>query len=482
MSLTSVISNSNKVPGIYLQVSFGVGPRSAGDAPRKVILFGNKTSAGTLAAATPTQCLTKDDAATLTGIGSELYRMVVAALDVSSTVDLYVCVVAESAGTNASATVTYTGTSTADGAQTVWVCGEPCVASVTSGDTVTTIAAAMKAAINAKTTLPVTADNSSGVLTVTAKHKGPRGNYISLRSLSEATGITATTSASYLASGATTDDPQTAIDATDASHYTYLVSPYQDATQLAKFKTQVNAQAVPEVGLREQVIFGSIDTLANTTTVATGLNAARMQAVWVYNGDSMPCELAAAKAAFRADAEGADPSANMDNQIVVGMKVPVAEADWPTNAELVSALNNGITPLKPVNGEMAIVRSITTRSQTSGGTADYAVLDVSKVTVPDYVADTLEANYSTWDGFKLADDDADGAPPPTNVATPKLLKDWAFGLLKDIEADGHIVNVDDLAASLVFEVSATAGRVNAQVPVDVIEGLHQMAADVRQVG
>lgn len=482
MALTSVLSNANKVPGAYLRVSLGAGARSAGEAARKIMLFGNKTSAGSVAVNTPTLTLSTDDAEAFFGKGSELYRMVAAAVAVNTTAQIYCTAIAEASGTNASGTVTITGPATAAGSVTVTIAGTAVVTEVASGDSANTVAAAISAAINDVEELPVTASVSTNVVTVTFRHDGPRGNYCSLRALSEAAGIGATASGSYLASGATSDDPQNAIDATDASRYHFLVAPYQDATNLAKFKTQVSTQADPATGLRQCFVFGSIDTLANTTTVATGLNEARGQCAWLYNGDTMPSELAAAMAALRAKNEELDTAANMDGQVLTGVKIPVAEADWPTNAELVSALNNGITPLRPVSGEIQMVRSVTTRSQTSGGSPDYAVLDTSKVAVPDEFADDLELNWTQFAGFKAADDVEDVVPPP-NVLTPLLVKDWIFSRLKVFEDAGKVTNVDALADQIVVELAASpAGRFNAVVPLDVVEGAHQLVADVRQVG
>lgn len=60
MTLASVIPSSNKVPGTFLKVSLGVGPRSSGASPRHVVLVGNKTTSGSMALLTEVDCFSED--------------------------------------------------------------------------------------------------------------------------------------------------------------------------------------------------------------------------------------------------------------------------------------------------------------------------------------------------------------------------------------------------------------------------------------
>ena len=112
MALTSVIPNSYKVPGTFLLVSLAVGPRSAGDAARKVLLFGNKTASGTATVAKTVAVFSEDDAKTLFGRGSELHLMCRAALLANPSVTLFAIPIAESAGASATGTLVYTGPAT----------------------------------------------------------------------------------------------------------------------------------------------------------------------------------------------------------------------------------------------------------------------------------------------------------------------------------------------------------------------------------
>lgn len=510
-TLTSVIPSGFKVPGVFIKVSLGVGPRSAGDSAKTVVLFANKTSAGLGTLETEIDIFSEDDAVSLGGAGSELDLGATAALAANPSVALKAMIVT-AAGTAATASVPFTGPATSAG--TVYVdCtgGNQIEVGYAVGDTATTIGNAVRDAINAVSRLPVTVTATTGTLTVTAKNTGPRGNFIALRvSVTAGTGVGVTTPATgYLTGGTTSDDPQTSLDVQQAYRRGFLVAPYSDSTQIGKFKTHVDAQEEPLAGNRKQVVFGSLDTLANTTTLAVGVNFPRLQCAWMWRSDHTPFQLAAAVAAWRALKEADDPAYNFDGEIIPGLKPHYSSANIPTPTHLNSALNNGITPLQSVGrGDVAIVRSVTCKSQ-DGGLPDYRVLDTHKVTVPDYLGDVFELAFADrFPGFKASNDPAEGKQPPARVVTPSMCKDLIMEVLNAAEGNGtdgmpsgsddgedpdfepivvkggllEIGSVARNAKNVVVELSQIdKGRFNNSIPVDVIEHAHQFGVDVRQV-
>lgn len=489
MALPSIIPSSNKVPGIFLRVSLGVGPRSSGASPRQVTLFGTKLAAGSMSIGVETDCFSEDEARALAGAGSELFLGAKSAIDANPGVQLKLIAVAE-AGTAASGTIVVTGPATSAGTVGVSVLGEEIEVAVASGDAATAIGAAIAAAINAKGDWPATAANVSGTVTATAKNLGPRGNFLALRArIIAGTGVGVTPPASgYLTGGATSDDPQTALDVIAAVRRRYLVAPYSDATQLGKFRSHVDSEDEPLVGHRKHVIFGSVDTLANTTTLATGLNFPRMQCVWQEKSDLTPGMLAAAFAATRALEESIDTAHNYDGQVIPNLKPHYNKADIPIGSELDSALNNGITPLSTSDfGEVFIVRSITTKSKDAGGLPDYRVLDSHKVAVADELADRYELAFGDrYAGFKADNDPPEGKAPPPGVVTPAMCKDLAYEVQTAAEENDGLLasgSVEAHKGELVFELSnVSQGRFNGATPIDVIEHAHQFAVDVRQIG
>ena len=486
MTIPSVIADSYKVPGSFIQVAFGVGGRSAGSAPIKILVTGNKTSAGTATVEESVRVYSPDEAKTLFGPGSELHLMCEKVFRTNPTAHLTAIPIAESAGTAATRTIVSSGTATAAGAVTVWVSNlGKVVAPIAVGDDATAVGDAIAAAINARTDWPVTAANVTGTVTVTAKHKGPRGNFIAIRSIQEVgTGITHTPPAgAYLTSGATMDDPANALDFVAPERFHFIVSPYDSTTELALYKAHCDDEAVPVIGRRQVWFAGSIDTLANTITVSDAVNAARGRLVWHYNGLDTPAEIAAAYAGLVAGEIGSDRATNFDDVTISGLAPQLADADKPLDTELDSALNSGITPLYSAGVDVAICRAVTNYHLDSATNPDFTVLDMHKVDVTDFVADDIQVQFrSEFPNAKLRDDDPDEDPPP-GVVTPSMLRDWLYGLLKDHETDGELENVTALLPQLAVEIDEDVdGRINATIPVDPVKLLHQGSMDVRQVG
>lgn len=490
MALTSVISNANKVPGIYLRVSLGVGQRSSGENARYVVIFANKTSGGTGTVETEYDIFSEDDAKTIGGTGSEAYWMCRAAIRANPSVAIKLILITASAGAAATGTLVFAGTATAAGTVEVSCMGMTIEVPYASGDANTAVAALVNTYINNQTDWPITAGVVTATVTGTARHAGPRGNFIALRArIIDGTGIGVTDPATdYLTGGTTSDDPQNCLDVQTALRRTYLVLPHSDATQLAKLKTHLDAQDEPDAGNRKYGIFGSLDTLANATTLCTGLNFARMQCAWLEKSDDTPAMMAAALAAFRAGAEEADVAHNYNGEAIPSLHPHFRSADVPSNTELNSALSNGITPLTSTNsGEVVIVRSVTCRSQDSSAKPDYRVLDTHKVTVPDFIANEIElAIADRFGGFKASSDPADGESPPVNVATPSMVRDVIFEVLNNAESELGLLDAGSVAinaANTKVELSKVAvGRFNFVAPLDVIEWFNQAAGDIRQIG
>lgn len=483
MSITSIISTAYKVPRAFVKVSLGVGQRSPGSASMRILLTGNKTSAGTLAVETLVQLFSEGEARTYFGAGSELHLMAKAAFRANAAAEVWAIAIT-AAGTASTGSIVFgAGAATTAGTVSVWVMGEKITIDVAVGDTVTAIASAVSAAINAKSDWPVTASPSTGTVTVTAKNTGPRGSRISLRTLLEgAATVTHTPVSGYLSGGATLDVPTNALDASAATRFHFIVAPYTTSTELGLYETHVDTQAAPLQGKRGIVVAATHDTLANATTLSDALNAQRMQLLWMEDPDSPPPMLAAAFAATMAGALESDRAYGTDGIVLAGIKPQNSSADIPTASEQNSALNNGLTPLLSVGSEVRVVRSITNYHLDTLGNDDFSVLDVHLVHVADFIADDVEQNFaSAWAGFKLAPDSAAGVAPPPRVATPSSVEAWLYQRLKRQE-DVLIVNVDAICdESLVVEIDGVAeGRLNAVLPIEPIKLFHQLAVDVQQ--
>lgn len=526
------LSASTKTPAVYLNVILGGPGTSAGAAPETILLIGNQlesaitgaspvvnVDAGMMPLATPTFCASAEDASALCGQGSELHRMARAVFAQYPAASLYLAANAVSAGAAAEAELTFATTATQDFTVRLVLCDQVLEVPVATGDTATVIATACAVAINNAADLPYYAQNAAGVLTITAKMAGVRGNSLivdayftesnfSVRITGSSTSGPGGTTGQWttigtpigtefpLTGGTTADSIANVITAIASQRYNRIVVASNDATNMARLVTHLNALAGVTVGLRQQGIAAVIGTLAASITVATTINAPRVQVGWHYASKIPGPEVAATLAAARLAGDGsvggilvgesADPSANLDGVQLATVLAQTAALDQPTATEIESALNNGLAPLVPSNarpGFCALARSVTSRSL-ANGVPNYAVIDTEFVTVCDYVADDLQSSLSTaYQGFKLGADSANGNPPLSpRVTTPSLVRAFILDRLAAYEARSILRDVTANVSLLVVEADAVvSGRLNCEIPCEPVSGLHIIAGNVRQI-
>jgi phage tail sheath gpL-like len=528
------LSTSQKTPGVYLNVILGGSPSSPGASAIKILLMGNKMGtavsgaspaialpAGTQPNATPVLLASSGDAASYFGLGSEIHVMARAVFSQYPDALVYGCSVAEGGGSAASVVCTFATTATAAYTVRVRACGETIDVPVFTGDTAATIATAVATAVNAVTWLPYYAQTSTGALTFTAKCNGPRGNDLtvilsfvssagietqistsSTTSPGATTGIMSGGAASgnlYRFAGGTTQDSfATALSAIASTRYNRIVGACTDATNVGRISTHIASQSSITSQKREQGICATLDTLGNATTLATGVNAARMQIAWHYNSLVPACMVAAQVCAARVNGdaltgvasplpgENADPDANLSGVQLATIPMQNNVDDQPTSTEVESALNNGLTVIGASTarpGYGVLVLSITSLSLVNG-LQNYGVLLTGYVTVCDYVADGEQAALALrYAGFRLGSNDANGEPPKAPlVTTPQQIRASVLLDLKGYESQGIIRDVDANKSLLVVEASSvTPGRVDMDIPVEPTPWLTILAGNVRQI-
>ena len=503
--LTGLAAN-DPVPGTYVEINFAQGESSNGSTAYPMLLIGNKTTAGSATAGTviygpfgltSTPLVTEDDCIALFGQGSELHRMWRRAVAKNKETPIYAIVVAESGGANATLVLTFTVTATANGNVRLYVGDEFVDTPITSGDTPTTVATNVKNSANAMANWAVTAGNALGVLTLTAKVKGPRGNW--LRASAQITGSGVGSSVDVVAQtfftgGTTADTNATALGTIASSRFYYIVSAAEDQTQLTALITQVNSQALPTTGIRQRCFGGSVDTEANAQTIAVALNAARAELIWGEKLDWTPGEIAADAAALYALGEAPGLNGMRCNWDSLGLGATTLDTLWtvpyprsgttPTRTVIKGALNNGLTPIGVnANGKTYLVSRITTRSLTNA-LADYRIRDAHKVTICDFYGDDLQAKFSLqFAGKKIAPDPVKGQriPGPT-VVTPRIAKVAINKLTDDYDNADLLQNADVVKANTIcIQEANPKTRLSAKIPLQPIDVLHQSALSIDQV-
>lgn len=487
LSLTG-FPTSNPIPGDYVEVSFGQGEQAGDLTTKKVLIIAPKTSAGTITADTAVEGPVMDEntAITLGGAGSPLHRMVMAFLSICKTAPVYVLAPTASAGTSATATVTVATTPTGVGVASIFVCCEETSYAFTSSDTVTTIAAGLVAAFNAKTYMPCTAANVSGVITLTAKLPGPEFNTLRVRAKitsGVATTITPTASTAF-SGGATATSHTTALATILASKYDYIVAFTNDTTQLTAIGTQLTTQALPTNGIRQQCIAAHSTTPAASVTLAQALNNPLISLCNQRAAEEEHYVIAAKVAAVRYLNEVPFAAFNYDfygtkTGNIFPIKRPFSDADLFNQTELQTMLNGGVTPIQgATTGQAYIVRAITTKCL-NGAQPDYRTRDVHRVTVAFKYADLALIGIAAANYQQCSDELPDGQPePPAIVATPKRVKARLEQVLFNMRDDGLVdpSKIPTMIAGLQVGLDpGNSARMNIRTPLYAANLLHQTA-------
>ncbi len=512
IAITGIVSDF-RVPGTYAEILFNQGPATSSAPAREVCFVMPKSASGTYTAATLYQIKSESDASDGAGPGSPLHRAVRAFLKANKSAKLWALpVAATSGGSPAIATniLTIATNSTATGTITVSIDGDDSQATLPSGSDPTQWGDAIVASVNAKTYLPCTAANVSGTVTFSAKIAGTSQGTASLGvhrcrvSITSGIGTTASFAGAFLgastagAEGSTTEaaNTATALAVIAARRFYYLVSSAVDATTLTAFKSHIVTKSEPKRGHRSVAIAAYPGTLANATTIATGLNYERIQIAWQRNPENSPEEIAGNVAAARQKFETTDSAANWvsDSEMsnVWYIKPAYSTADWVDADDQNDAINDGLMPIASISGRSYPVMSVDTRSKNSTGAVDdFRSCETHRISVADDFTDQLisSTTLNFGNGKKLRDDErlADGSVNTNqkkvrNVITPSMVKATANDQLIEFYNAGKLQNLEASKASLrTLKSPANGSRVEGGIDLNAIDHAHQFSWRVAEV-
>jgi phage tail sheath gpL-like len=458
------IPASIRKPGKYFEFNTKLAVRTLPGNLQKVLVIGQRIAAGSVLANVITDVFSDVDAATYFGKGSQLHLMCRAAIKANPYLALQAIAMDDAgAGVAAAGTVTITGPAAAAGVLTLKVAGKLVQVAVANADTATVIAAALAAQIALQPDLPVTAAAALGVVTLTAKNKGTQGNNIKLEAAITATGTTVVLAA--MAAGAADPTIATALATVFGAGHNIIVSAWNDATSLTALRTHLDSVSGPLEQRGAIGVYGHTGSLATATTLAAGVNAGRISAP-NFKVPEQPCELAAAYAAVVASEE--DPARPLNLLELVGITAP-ALADRLSRTEQENALYNGVTPLEVGPGEkVQIVRAITTYTLDAQAIPDVSLLDLTTIRTLDYVRKACRERIALlFPREKLSERTA---PKVRDQLMDVLYKLEELEIVEQVEAnaDGVLVERD----------LQDVNRLDAKIPVDVVNGLHVFAGRI----
>lgn len=488
-----------KVPKFIGKIIFSAGVISAAELPLFCLYVGPKTSAGTMVVDQDVvEVFSEEDINTRVGAKSLLGWMARSGIGAARSSRHFMAPHADPVGgTAATFTILLAGVPTGSGTWYIRLAGKTYTGVITTAITIDDVGADMAVRINSDALCPFTAAYSAGsdTLTLTCANVGAVGKdwILQLDQSEMAAGVTMTLTGSAAlgggraragagGTGVGVPDVTTLLTKLLTVRYARIATATNEAANAALWELHLNAKADMLKLMLEQIVYGHSGTLVSATSLAQAtLNHPRSQVLWIRNADMHPAVIAAVKTAIRASTEGGDPVPDYDGLLLTGITPHLWADDAPIDAEQNTALNNGVTPVTSINGDVRVVRSITSYSL-NGATPDFRTIDIGDVVMTDYAMLDLKLLYET--GFRpnnkyVRGDPLDGElEPPAGVGFPLQWNGTVMIRLLDYFINGWIEDPNVNPPTSQFNRPAKA--IESNVPLIVSRVQHQLRQIVRQ--
>lgn len=475
----SLIPTGLRTPGIYVEFDNAKAVRGLAGLEHRVLLLVQRRSGGSIAQGSIVEVFSADEGKTYFGAGSVGHAMVERARNASRTARIFALPLSDNgAGTAAIHTVTFTGPASAAGILYTYLAGRRFMVAVPSGMTASQLATAFAAAVNALTDLPGTAavdGTDTFKVNFTAHHKGLVGNEIDFRwnyNVGEVfpTGIGATVAATT--AGAGNPDVTTAIAAMGDEHFTEIVSPWNDSTNMLALEAELDSRWGPLRPIDGHLFIAKDDTVGNLSTFGDSRNSPHVTALGLKNSPTPCYEMAAVLGAVCAEELQRHPARPLTNVALPGVLVP-ARGDILTRLERDVLLHDGISTAVPLpDGRVGVDRLITMYKTSPAGTVDESYLDLNTIATLSYLRFTFRARIAQRFQRSILADDTNRAGVGQPVVTPKAARLEIISLFDQWEDQGLVTNVEQFIQDLVVKINENdPTRLDVLLPPDLTNPL-----------
>lgn len=479
--------SDNRVPGFFAEIDNSRALSGIAGLQYRILVVGQRLSAGTIAQGTPTLVSSKAQAVEYFGRGSNLAHMFDSLFDNNSTIEKWAIALNDNgAGNEAEGTLTVTGPATEDGTISLYVAGKLVEIAVESGDAQNDIAANIDTAINDDLDLPVTSVVANNVVTVTARHKGLIGNDIDMRlnyyglPNGEKTPAGVSIAIVQLTGGTSNPDVATAISAMPDEIFNYILQPYTDSTNLTKWKNELDSRWGPIRMLEGHLLTAKADTVANLSTFGNSHNNQHVSVIDAADNSPTPAYLwASAFAGKVAGAASIDPARPFNTLRLTNILPPPPE-DRRTYSERNTLLYDGIATHKvDKSGQVMIERVITTYQLNTADVLDASYLDANTLFTLSFYRQTARAMVtSKFPRHKLADDGTRFGAGQA-IVTPSIMKGHLIALAGQWEELGLMEDMESFKANLIVERNAQdKTRLDVMLPPNIVNPLHMVATQI----
>lgn len=419
------------------------------------------------------------------GTGSQFAQMYSAWIKCDPMGEIWALPLQNTTGSVATGNIKLVGSASKAGLINLYIAGTRVRASVSAGDSATTIAKSLNAAILSNADLPVTSTVTEDTVTINCKWTGESGNDISLilnwlgRSSGEALPDGVSAQVTVMQGGTGTPDLTEAFAALGDEPFEFICFPFTDTASVDAFKLLMDDSAGRWSYMKQ--LFGH-GYSAQRGTIGTLVSAGRVrndQHLTVFGFEkAMPDPfwvIAAASTARTAVYISADPARPTQTGVLTGIKAAPASNRFSMQ-ERQSLLMNGVATLKYSGGSICIERAVTTYQKNAYGQADNSYLDSETLHTSSYVINYLKTRITSKYGrHKLADDGTRFGAGQA-IVTPSVIKAELIATYGELEYEGIVENSETFEQYLIVERDANdSGRINALYPPDYVNQLRVFA-------
>lgn len=455
---------------------------------KRILVMGQRTSAGTVAANVPTLISNYSQAVQSFGQGSILANMF-AVLFANNPFTEKWCIASDDdgAGTAATGTIVITGPASTAGTLSLYLGGVLVPVAVASGDSATTIGGSIVTAISANKDLPLALSvNTSGSVAITYIHKGTIGNYFNMQvnfigpSAGEVlpTGVGCTIT--QLSSGATDPTLTSAIAALPEQIFDYVLHPWQGSTPLTAIENEMLSRWNALRMLEGHAFTAAGGTVSAVATIGTGRNSPHSSILDAGLSSPSPSYLWAAAAVGQiAGSASIDPARPFTTLPLIGI-TPPAVKNRRLQSDRNTLLYDGIGTFTVANDGTALLERVVTSYQTNAfSVADGVYLDVNTPLTLSFLRQSLRQIITTkFARMKLANNGTRFGAGQA-IVTPSTIGSEIIAWYAQMMLAGLVEDIETFKATLLVQRNQTdQTRVDIQLQPNLINQLFIVATNI----
>lgn len=474
-----------RTPGVFVEFDSSQAVQGLQVEPYRALLIAPRNDTGAVVAAlTPTLSISDDQARNDHGPGSPLANMARAWRANNRFTETWQISIDTSAGTPSEYTLTCTGAAITAGTVYLYLGGLRITAAVADSASVTEVASAIAAAVEAEQDSPFSATSAVGVVTLEAKAAGRDADaspVVLNHNVGEALPSDLAIAVANSVPGVGSITLSDVITAIGEDRYHILVFPQLEAADYTALETELADRWGP-IRQNDGHAFGGVaETVTNLVTAGGLRNSPHVTVVGVEPGiPNSANDVAAAAAAQVAQKGNIDPARPFQTLALVGILASRRE-DRFTLSEQDTLLHNGIATLYTDEGDTLRIQRMITNSQTNAlALPDIAYLNVNTLLTLSLLRSTFRTRFATkFPRAKLVGDETNVAPGQATI-TPSRATAEAVAIFRDWEVAGYVENVSQFKADLVVERDETdPDQLNILLPPDLANQLRKLGVKLQ---